>query len=156
MNTPRFAKDLMITKLVTLTPEIDVLDAIQRLLKNQISGAPVIDEQGNYLGVFSEGCCMSVLVEAAYHQLPSNEVRAFMDTSSRTIDEETDLLSIIQIFLTTKQRRLPVLRERKLVGQISRRDVLRSAMKLIERAPDREKPLLYLSALRERADAPIA
>ena len=112
---PQFAKDIMVTKLVTLTPEIDVLDACQMLLKNRISGAPVVDRDGSFLGTFSEKCCLSVMVKAAYDRLPSNEVRAFMDTGVHTIDEETDLLSIAQVFLHTGQRRLPVLRGDQLV-----------------------------------------
>jgi predicted transcriptional regulator len=156
MDKPRFAKDIMVTKLVTLTPEMDVVDAIERLVKNRISGAPVVDEDQRYLGVFSESSSFSALLDAAYHQLPSNQVGAFMDTKSKTIDEKTHILSMVQIFLDTRQRRLPVLRDEKLVGQISRRDVLEYVLDLFEVQANREKSLLYLSALWDRADAPIA
>ena len=150
------AKDIMVTRLITLSPEMDVCEAIKLLLRHRISGAPVVDRQGNFLGVFSEKCSMSVLIDAAYDSLPTTQVHAFMDTEHETIDEETDLLSIAQIFQTTGHRRLPVLREGKVVGQISRRDLLAAALKLIECAPEREKPLLYLSSLVERDQAPIA
>lgn len=150
------ARDIMVTKLVTLSPHMDVFDAIAVLLKNRISGAPVIDRDGTLLGVFSEKCCMSVLVEAAYDQLPTTEVAAFMDANPRTITEDADLLTIAQIFLNTNYRRLPVLRDDKLVGQISRRDVLAAAHKLSAVAPDRETALLYLSSLMDRQEAPIA
>jgi len=156
MDKPRFAKDIMVSKLVTLTPDMDVLDAIELLVKNRISGAPVVDEDQRYLGVFSESSSFSALLDAAYHQLPSNQVGSFMDKKTKTIDEETDILSIVQTFLDTRQRRLPVLRNEKLVGQISRRDVLQYVLELFEVQSNREKSLLYISALWDRSDAPIA
>ena len=56
------AKDFMVTRLVTLSPELDVFDAVRLLLKNRISGAPVVDAKGHYLGIFSEKCCMQILL----------------------------------------------------------------------------------------------
>lgn len=156
MNAPLVAKDLMVTRLVTLSPEMDVFEAINLLLKHRISGAPVIDADWNFLGVFSEKTSMSVLLEAAYDQLPTTEIGAFMDRDAMTITEEVDLLTIAQIFLNSPYRRLPVLRDGKLVGQISRRDVLAAAHRLCGIAPNRETALLYLSSLFERSDAPIS
>jgi CBS domain-containing protein len=152
------ARDCMVKKLVTLRPELDVMDAIALLLRNRISGAPVVDADGNYLGVFSEKCSLHVLMDAAYEQLPSNEVRMFMDTEAQTIEPDTHLLSIAQLFLLTPFRRLPVLENGRLLGQVSRRDVLRAALDSLRKAPSREEgsTLLYLSALVERHEAPLA
>ena len=152
------ARDFMVTRLVTLRPEMDVFKAIQLLLKNRISGAPVVDGDGFYLGVFSEKCSMHILLDAAYEQLPSNEVRVFMDTDAQTIDPDTHLLSIAQVFLLTHFRRLPVLEDGRLMGQVSRRDVLQASLDLLRHAPPREEgsSLLYLSALVERHEAPMA
>ena len=152
------ARDFMIKKLVKLHPDMDVLEAVQMLLKNRISGAPVVDSDGVYLGVFSEKCSMQVLLDAAYEQLPSNTVRAFMDCDAQTIAPDTQLLSIAQVFLLTSYRRLPVLEDGRLIGQVSRRDVLRAALALLKHRPIRsqETTLLYLSALVERNEAPVA
>ena len=78
-----------------------------------------------------------------------------MDSDALTITEETDLLSIAQTFLNTNFRRLPVLREEKLIGQISRRDLLCAAHKLLAVPIEHENSLLYLSSLVERSEAPI-
>ena len=142
------ARECMTTRLITLDPEMDVLKAIDLLLKNRISGAPVVDPFGNFLGVFSEKCCMQVLLDAAYDQLPSNNVRMFMDTEAKTIHADTHLLSIAQVFLLTNYRRLPVLEDGVLIGQVSRRDVMRSAQKLLSNqgTPRETTPsFLYLS-----------
>lgn len=152
------ARDFMVKKLITLRPDMDVIDAVQRLLKNRISGAPVVDASGQFVGVFSEKCAMQVLLDAAYEQLPSNEIRLFMDTEAQTIAPDSQLLSIAQVFLLTSYRRLPVLEDGRLIGQVSRRDVMRASLDLIKKTPDhaRGPSLLYLSALLERADAPVA
>jgi len=156
--SPITARDIMTSKLVTLCPEMDVIEAVSLLLKNRISGAPVVGKNGEYLGVFSEKCCMHVLLDAAYEQLPSNQVRMFMDTEALTIPPDMHLLSIAQIFLLTPFRRLPVLLDGKLVGQVSRRDVLKAALELLQQTPAKgeETNLLYLSALVERNEAPMA
>lgn len=155
-RNPTLAKDIMVTKLVTLSPDMDAFEAIDLLLKYRISGAPVVDENRNYLGVFSERCCMSFLVEGAYQQLPSIQVFAYMDTDARTIEEDMDILSIAQIFTNTHARRLPVLEDGKLVGQISRRDVLSAMHAMSAISSNEDSALLYLSSLVARNDAPIA
>ena len=156
MSTPTLAQDIMVTKLVTLRPQMDVFQAIGLLLKHRISGAPVISDDRRLVGIFSEKCCMRVLVEGAYDQLPSTEVFAFMDTDVLSVTEETDLLTIAQIFRDKPYRRLPVLRDDELVGQISRRDVLHAAHRLTAVAANRDTALLYLSSLVELQEAPIA
>jgi len=152
------ARDFMVTRLVTLRPDMDVIKAVQLLLKNRISGAPVVDSDGTYLGIFSEKCSMNVLLDAAYEQLPSSEVRVFMDTEAQTIKPDTHLLSIAQVFLLTSYRRLPVLEDGRLIGQVSRRDVLKASLNLLKSGPVRQKEasLLYLSALVERHESPVA
>jgi CBS domain-containing protein len=124
VRTP-LVRDFMVTSLVTLDPSTDVFDAIGFLLRNAISGAPVVDADGKYLGIFSEKTSMRVLVDAAYDQIPSTEVAAFVNADpGRLITEENDLLHCAQMFIETPYRRLPVLRNGKVVGQVSRRDVL--------------------------------
>jgi CBS domain-containing protein len=156
--TPMTAREFMVTDLVTLSPSTDVLAAVQTLLRHGITGAPVVDSTGRYLGVFSEKCAMQVLLDAAYEPLPTCDVRAFMDTEAQTIAPHTHLLSIAQVFLLTPYRRLPVVEDGMLVGQVSRRDVLRVWMDAIDQAPSRSARtrLLYWSALFERHEAPLA
>ena len=149
------ARDIMTTKLVTLDPEMDVFHGIEVLVRHNISGAPVIDSERKLLGIFSEKSCMQVLIDAAYEGLPTNQIGKFMDETPTTITPDTQLLSIAQIFLTTPRRRLPVIEDEKLVGQVSRRDVIRAASKVMKLTKDHKKILLYLSALREMDDAPV-
>jgi CBS domain-containing protein len=156
--TPMTAREIMVTDLVTLAPRSDVVEGVQTLLKNRISGAPVVDAEGRYLGMFSEKCAMQVLLDAAYEELPTYEVRAFMDSEAQTISPKTHLLSIAQVFLLTPYRRLPVVEDGVLLGQISRRDVLKVWMDAIGQSPARNAStrLLYWNALFEQLEAPLA
>lgn len=151
------ARDFMETKLLTLSPDEDALAAIRKLLQYRISGAPVVDQAGNFLGIFSEKTSMRFLLDAAYSQLPSNRVGAFMNTDiSRLITADTDWLNCAQVFLSTPYRRLPVLEGTKLIGQVSRRDLLNAAIKMIDK-PDRRngKFVMYFSALVELEQSPV-
>ena len=152
--TPVSARDIMTTRLVTLSPETDVFAGIEMLVKNKISGAPVIDSQRNLLGIFSEKSCMKVLIDAAYEGLPTNQIGKFMDDTPTTIEPDTQLLTIVQIFLDTPRRRLPVVEGNKLVGQVSRRDVIKAASKYLKLNKDNRQVLLYLSALRGMEEVP--
>jgi CBS domain-containing protein len=152
---PVVARDIMVTKLITLDPEMDAFQAIDVLLKNRISGAPVVDTAGNYLGVFSERCCISLLLSAAYDGAPTSTIRPFIDTNAPTISPETDLLTIAQTFLSTTARRLPVLEEGRLVGQVSRRDLLKAAHRLLDMGQSEGSSVLYLSGLSDPSESSI-
>ncbi len=152
MSRPIVAGDIMVTKLITLSPDMKLREAAKLLLKSRISGAPVVDKEGDLIGVFSEKDVMGALIDAIYDELPSSEVRSYMSRDLHTITEDVDLLAIAQIFQTQGFRRLPVVRDRKLVGQISRRDVMAAVIKLLEPAADRKAAVLYLGALREPPD----
>ena len=118
---------VMVTKLFCLSPDEDAITAIGGLLKNSVSGAPVTDSNRTFLGVFSEKTSMRVLIGAAYDSLPSAAVSAFMDCDrSRLIDEPTSLATILRIFIETPFRRLPVVRGDRVVGMVNRRNLLRA------------------------------
>ena len=126
------SSDIMTRKLFLLTPEMDVFEAISLLLAKKISGTPVVDSDGCFLGVFSEKSSMDVLVGAIYDNLPATNVSAFMNTDRhRTIDETMELPAIVQLFLDTPYRRLPVLNGNRVVGQITRHDALHAMEGLV-------------------------
>jgi CBS domain-containing protein len=146
------ARDCMSTDLVTLHPETDLVEAVVKLLAHEISGAPVVDDAGQYLGVFSEKSALAAIMDAAYEQLSDHYVGAFTDDKAQTIEPDTHLLTIAQIFVLGPYRRLPVLEGGKLVGMVCRRDVLRTALDMLreESTEESEANLLALAALVER------
>lgn len=152
---PVIARDIMSRKLVTLTPDADVFEAIDTLLRHNISGAPVVDAHGSYVGVFSEHSSISLLVAAAYDGAPTNQIDSFIDRDAETISPDTDLLTIAQAFLARQTRRLPVLEGGRLVGIVSRRDLLRAASRLLDMGQNEGSSVLYLSGLNDSSDSSI-
>lgn len=126
--------DYMSRRVITLSPEQSVHDAIHVLLENQISGAPVVDENGQLKGMFSESDCLKGALEASYHDTEIGTVSEYMTLDLQTVSGQTSILDAAEIFLADHRRRLPVVDDGKLVGQISRRDLLR-AMDDFNRSP---------------------
>ncbi|TWT56744.1 inosine 5'-monophosphate dehydrogenase [Thalassoglobus neptunius] len=146
LKTP-VAREFMTSRLVCLSPDQDVFDAISLLLSHRFSGAPIATASREFLGVFSEKTSMSVLINSAYDGVPGGKVAAFMNPDpGRLVSEETSLFDVTQIFIKTPYRRLPVISGNQIVGQISRRDVLQnsrilSAIVRYQVESNREKPI---------------
>jgi CBS domain-containing protein len=124
------AGDYMSTRLVTLEPQMDVLEAMRRLLDEGISGAPVVDSRGNLLGILTQRDCLTVAVQAIYHQEPAGDVSKYMSRNVDTMPASASLIDVIEAFRQSRYRRFPVLEGSRLVGQISRRDILRATLEL--------------------------
>lgn len=124
--TQKTAADVMASKLIKLSPDMELFDAMEVFLRHRISGAPVVDGEGRLVGVLSEKDCMRILVDGMYSSHPGATVGDLMSREVTTIAHDADVLQAAEIFLSTPIRRLPVIRGGVLVGQLSRRDVLRA------------------------------
>jgi CBS domain-containing protein len=122
--------DFMDKSFITLTPEMDVYRAIDIMLKGGITGAAVVDHKERLVGVLSEKDCLRILVHGAYSNLPSGKVSDYMTKKVDTIHPDLDIFTVADKFLNCTYRRLLVIRDEKLVGQITRRDLLRAVQKL--------------------------
>lgn len=121
------AQDYMCEDLITFTPETDLFDAINALLEYRITGAPVIDAQGNLVGLLSEADCLKAILTLTYHEEEmGGRVGTYMSEEVHTINYDADIIKVAEEFINNKRRRLPVVKNGKVIGQISRRDVLRA------------------------------
>lgn len=118
-------EEFMDKTFVTFTPEMDVYKAINILLEKGLTGAAVIDEKKRVVGILSEKDCLRTLVYDAYSNLPKGQVKDFMTSPVLHVSPEMDIVSVASIFLKQSFRRLLVIRHGELVGQITRRDLLR-------------------------------
>ncbi len=124
----------MTTDLIILKKDMNVYFAIGLLLNNNISGAPVVDKNNKLIGILSEKDCLRIFTDSSSQDLPVSTtimlgrgiVEQFMTSSVVFINSNSDLFSAAEIFLKNNFRRLPVLDGDKLIGQISRRDLLRA------------------------------
>ena len=134
-------KDYMVANKCTFTPDMDILRAIHQLLDAGLSGAPVIDHYGNMVGFLSEKNCMQVALNAAYQQDgAAGQVSEFMSPDVMTIDVETPIVDVAEHFLNGPYRRCPVVMDNRLVGTISRQNVLRALEYISDPSSSKNKP----------------
>ena len=127
------AREIMVRSLVTLRPDMMAVEAAEVLLKHQISGAPVVDEDGHLLGLLSEFDLLRAVASSDYEMDAHDaivKVDQLMTRECHTVTPDMDLFAVAHEFVNLRVRRFPVIENGKLVGQVSRRDALRAAVKL--------------------------
>lgn len=115
----------MDTTLHTLSPETPILDAVDFLLEHHVTGAPVVNAEGRLVGMLSERDCLKLLAKGMDEDLESRHVSDFMISEVISIPPDMDMYWVAGIFLGSTVRRLPVVENGKLVGAITRFDILR-------------------------------
>lgn len=126
MSTRPTVGDYMATDLLLLPADMEINRAAQLLLDRGFSGAPVVAADGALVGVLSKKDCLRAALNASYYQQWGGLVRDYMAAPVATLDAGLDLVQAVQTFLDSTYRRFPVLRDGRLVGQISRADLLRA------------------------------
>lgn len=117
------AEQIMTPNVVTIGPESTIHEAIQLLLDRGISGLPVVDEQGALVGVITEYGLLAI----AYDQGVTHQTVAHhMTRELIMVEADTPVNRVADQFIVNRVRRLPVVKEGRLVGLISRIDVLRA------------------------------
>ena len=119
-------KDYMARHLVTLKPDDEILRAIHTLVEHKIAGAPVLDKDGILVGMLTEKDCMNVIISASYHSQYGGLVADFMSTEVEVMNVEDSIVDAAKRFQNKRYRRYPVMDNNRLVGQISRADVIRA------------------------------
>ena len=132
------ARDCMSTWFTTLRPDMEIYEAIEVLEKKRAAGAPVLDSDGNLLGILTEKDCLRVISNGAYQDLASGTVRDYMSEPKAIVTTDMDLFTVAKQFLDTNFAVLPVLENGKPVGRISRLDMLRGIQQM-QRQLQREK-----------------
>ncbi|SEP94601.1 CBS domain-containing protein [Hyunsoonleella jejuensis] len=131
-DTPLKVSDYMTRNLITFTPHQTIESVMQALIKNRISGGPVVNDKHELIGIISEGDCIKQISESRYYNMPMQDqtIEKHMVNDVETIDGNMNIFDAANKFLNSKRRRFPIVEDGKLVGQISQKDVLKAAMKL--------------------------
>ena len=119
-------RDHMATRLLLLHPDMEITRAVHLLVRNDVSGAPVVDSSGQLLGILTERDCMRVAVQSEYYNMPGDLVRDRMSTDPVSVSPDDNIFDLARRFIESKYRRYPVVENGKVVGLISRRDVMRA------------------------------
>ena len=126
-------EEYMTKDLITFNKDTDINVVIKSLLENKISGAPVLDKNGQVVGLIDDKDCLNVLFGNVYNRLPTNidTVSNYMSNVMKSISVNQNILDVASVFISSPYKRLLVMDDNnKLVGQISRRDILRAINEL--------------------------
>lgn len=116
--------ECMKVELVTLAPDIEIVQAVAILLEAKVSGACVLDASGQLVGVLSKRDCLKAALNASYYKQWGGVVAEYMTANPETLDADLDLVDATERMVASAYRRFPVTRAGRFVGQISRTDVL--------------------------------
>jgi CBS domain-containing protein len=122
-------RDHMDTTVHTLRPDAPILDAVDFLLEHHVTSAPVVDQDGVLIGIVSEKDCLRLLAAGTDAEMPRGIVADYMTRDVTTITPKMNVYFVAGLFLKNVFRRLPVVEDGKLVGAITRFDILRVIQK---------------------------
>ena len=140
------ALDVMVSPVITVSPDTSVEEAVDTLLKNRISGMPVLDGAGALVGIISEGDLLrrveagterrrprwlelltrSDTIAAEYVKSHGRKVSDVMTTWPVSVSEDTSLVDIVELMEARQIKRVPVVRAGKVVGIVSRANLLQA------------------------------
>jgi CBS domain-containing protein len=118
----------MNTNVITISPDEDICEAMRMMALNNITGLPVIDDDGTLLGIITEKDILVLLcnsLEDASLDRTVGTVGQFMTRHVVCFGPQDSLADIAECLSTNDFRRVPILYDGKLVGIISRKDVVR-------------------------------
>jgi CBS domain-containing protein len=115
------AKDLMTTHVISVAPEDTIDRAVALMVRHRISGLPVVDQEGCPVGIVSEFDLLELICEGETEQ---EQVSHYMTRGLVSVNEEDSWVAVADLFREKRIRRLPVLRDGKLAGIITRHDLM--------------------------------
>lgn len=121
-----------LNSMITFRPDQGIQEVIAIIIDKKISGAPVLDEQRHLVGIISEKDCLRIIVDQAYHNMPaeSRKVSDYMTAKVLTLSPTTNVVEAAIEFLNSAVRRFPIVENGVLIGQVSRRDILKAAQNI--------------------------
>ena len=116
------AKDVMSSDVMTIREDTKMKDIIKLLVQHRITGLPVVSEDDRLLGMVTEKDILKILYERKSNV---KSARDLMTTHTASFDENANLMEVFKALVENNYRRVPILSEGKLVGIISRADIIR-------------------------------
>jgi CBS domain-containing protein len=160
------ARDVMTSTVISVQPNATILQAARQMLQHHISGLPVLDHDGGLVGILSEGDFLRrqetsterrrsrwleflmgpgrLAVE--YSHSHGSKVAEVMTTDVHTVTEDTSLEDIVDLMERRRIKRVPVMRGKKVVGMVTRSNLMHAMVSLARAEP---KPAKGDTAIRE-------
>ena len=153
------ARDVMTSTVISVQPDATILQAARQMLQHHISGLPVIDHDGGLVGILSEGDFLRrqetsterrrsrwleflmgpgrLAVE--YSHSHGSKVAEVMTTDVHTVTEDTSLEDIVDLMERRRIKRVPVMRGKKIVGMVTRSNLMHAMVSLARAEPKSAK-----------------
>lgn len=121
-----------LSDMVIFKPDQPIQDVIATIIAKKIAGAPVLDDQQHLVGMISEKDCLRIIVDQAYHNMPAETRRVsdYMTPNVQTLSPKTTIVEAAMEFLNSPIRRFPIVENGMLIGQVSRRHILKAAQSI--------------------------
>ncbi len=118
-------RDVMTTKVFSVAPNSLIEEALEIMVEKSISGLPVLNSDGTLAGILSEYDAVMMLFEMSGSNNPIAPVVQFMTQDVCTVDINQSLDDVLRLFSSKGIRRVPVMDQGRVVGIVSRRDLVR-------------------------------
>jgi CBS domain-containing protein len=115
-------RTIMSTDVVSVARETPITEVIELLVANDITGIPVVNDDGTLAGIVTEKDILSLLGDVRY---AAGTVEQYMTREVVAFNVEDDFIAICECLMRSDFRRVPILSEGRLVGIVSRHDVIR-------------------------------
>ena len=115
----------MQTNLVTIGTDASVYRALELLVEYNITGLPVVDDDMHLLGIVSEKDMMNLMIDDDGDDYEPKTVEDVMTTDITSFDINDDLIAVCECLTKSNFRRVPILSKGKLIGIISRKDLIK-------------------------------
>jgi len=116
------AKDIMTKRLMTIKPQAKIIEVIKLMVDHKVTGLPVVNDDMDLLGMVTEKDILKILLYE--RDIKSQKASDLMTTEITSFSEDEDLMPILKSLVENNFRRVPILSDQKLVGIISRRDIM--------------------------------
>jgi len=126
MTVPLRVRDYMTAEVLTVAPGAEITHVVQMLIEHDVSGVLVVDESGAVVGVLTERDCIAAAAAAGYYDEWGGPAERYMSTPVETVGLDDNLVDVAVRMTNSRYRRFPVVEDGRLVGLLSRRDVLRA------------------------------
>jgi len=132
MDTVPIVRDIMQDAPLRIDPDMPVHEAIDKLVAKKLSGVPVIDETGRLVGFLTEKDCLRHQATAHQYNTTGSVVRDVMSHTKHALNPHLDLLAAASRFLECNFATLPVVDGEKLIGSVSRQNMLSAIQGLFQ------------------------
>jgi len=123
---PLSVSDYMSRNVITVLPQTEITQVVRMLIEHDISGLIVVNDLGAVVGMVTERDCIAVASAAGYYEEWGGPVEHYMATPVEIVAPDDSLIDVAARMAASRYRRFPVVEDGRLVGLLTRRDVLRA------------------------------